>query len=152
MKVYREKLSLEEPVYSERLRTTELATEAAKIYIKWIKDHPEEDENTVDMCVKSMDEPEDAWGNPGYKVHSVCIYKKRKETEEEFHRRIEREENYILDSFQEKLFHDVHDLLNDYEIYSSCQYKKLESHRDRIVDLIMNTIREEIYKPVNNDD
>lgn len=92
----RGRLEIRNVLKKKELSTTAYESEAAKIFIKYLREHPEMNEDDVDMRIDTWEEEEDHYGHGGGICHAVVIYTTREETDEEHNTRVAQEEQEII--------------------------------------------------------
>lgn len=131
--IYRNILRVDDVLHSELLTCHPAESQAAKIFIKWLKDHPEYQESDVDIRIESYEREEDHYGNGGGYDQYVRIFKRRDETQEEHEARIRREENEKFDDFSRNVRRCVSDLIRELNIYHSLVSDEITAKTGEIV-------------------
>lgn len=149
MSVLRYKIHVKDLLYSKELDTYPEESQAAKIFAKWLKEHPEYSTDDVDMCIKSYGEEEDYMGHFGHISKYVRIFKRHRETDSEYDARIAKEESEALDKFRNKLYFIIKDLINDFSIYPNTDSDEIDARVNSIEDAVMNVVKEKINKKSN---
>lgn len=139
MSVLRYKLHVTDTLYSKSLDTYPEESQAAKIFAKWLKEHPEYSE--VDMCIKSYEQEEDYMGHFGGTKKYIRIFKWREETDSEYGARIAKEESEALDKFRNKLYFIIKDLINDFSIYPNMDSDEIDAHVNNIENAVMDVVK-----------
>lgn len=146
MSVLRYKIHVKDLLYSKELDTYPEESQAAKIFAKWLKEHPEYSADDVDMCIKLYGEEEDYMGHFGHISKYVRIFKRHRETDSEYNARIAKEESEALDKFRNKLYFIVKDLINDFSIYPNIDSDEIDAHVNNIENAVMDVVKEKINK------
>lgn len=134
--ITRHQLPVADTLHSESLNCYPAENQAAKIFVKWLKDHPEYQESDVDMRIDSYKREEDYHGNGGGYDRYVRIFKRRDETHEEYESRIKREEDEIFDDFSRNVRSCVSDLIRELNIYPNVVSAEITAKTDEIVNAI----------------
>ena len=141
---YKEQVS--DILYSERLNLYPAESQAAKIFVKWLKEHPEYSPDDVDMRIDSYEREEDYHGNGGGWDQYVRIFKRREETDSEYNARITKGESESLDKFRNGLRHIIIDLIHDFNIYPNLVSDAITAHTNDIENAVMDIVKEKIYQ------
>ena len=96
--INRKRLEFQDVMLEKRLCTCNWPEEAAKIYMKYLEEHPE-DRDIVKMRVDEHEEEEDYYGNGGGIRRRLIIYKIVEETDEQYLKRIELAEDRLLEEY-----------------------------------------------------
>ena len=151
--VYRNKLYVDDILYSEGLNCYPAENQASKIFIKWLKEHPEYNADDVDLKIDSYEQEEDYYGNGGGCEQYARIYKRREETNEEYKSRIMAEEDIVFEEFNGKLYKCLHDLIRELSIYPYVYgddiTKKIEQITAAMNTDIKNILGEQLQKVRN---
>ena len=104
---------------------------AAKKYHKYLKEHPELNEDDIRMYVDSQEDEEDYYGHGGGVTRTLVIYRWREETQEEINERINERDQKVIDQFNKdfgKVFKSlqkncegIHEISSIEKIYNSTQ-------------------------------
>lgn len=129
-------LQVDDILYSESLNCYPAENQAAKIFVKWLKDHPEYDPDDVDMRIDYYECEEDYYGNGGGYDQYVRIFKTREETQEEHEARIKREEDEAFNYFSNSVRRYVSDLIHELGIYPNMVSEEITAKTDEIVSAI----------------
>ena len=129
-------LHVDDILYSESLSCYPAENQAAKIFVKWLKDHPEHQESDVDLRIDSYEREEDYYGNGGGYDRYVRIVKRREETREEHEDRIRREEDEKFQDFNRKVRRCVSDLIRELNLYPNLVSDEITAKTDEIVNAI----------------
>lgn len=145
--ITRDKIQKDIILYSESLNCHPVEGQAAKIYIKWLKEHPNYSMDTVNMRIDYRERDEDAHGNGGGYDKYVRIYQVREETQEEYDARITQEEDILLGGFHRKLRSSLQKLIEDLNLYSVLESRqKVTECLDSMDEAIMRTLTEKIHQ------
>lgn len=87
-------------LFTKRLSCYPPENEAAKLFAKFLSEHPEYDADEIDCRIESEKQEEDYYGNGGGYERTLVIYKRRLETQEEYNSRIKTEEDSIIKKFK----------------------------------------------------
>lgn len=109
--IYREKRKKDMILYSKVLVTYNYEEEAAKLFYKWLQEHPEENTDDIHFRIDTVEEEEDRYGHFGGTHHYIKIYKEVEETDEEFNSRIHGLEKKARDLYEEHLSNLTHEFL-----------------------------------------
>lgn len=107
--------------------------EAAKLFHKFLLDHPEHNIDEIKCKIDSVEREEDYYGNGGGYDNTLTIYTYRNETKEELEKRIKEKENMIIN----KVWEDFNKALFSLDKY--CKDLEIESIR-RIYDKITENL------------
>ena len=92
----------EDILFSQSLNLYPAENQAAKIFVEWLRAHPEYTSKEVDMRIDSYEREEDHYGNGGGYDQYVRIYKRREETQDEHNARIKQEEDKYYEEYRNK--------------------------------------------------
>lgn len=106
----------EEILYSKSISCWPFEDYAAKEFIKWLGEHPEESVNTARMRIDKYEREEDHYGNGGGWDHYLRIYKEREETTAEYLERINEEENKCIDEYLNNIQRETKRVLNELNV------------------------------------
>jgi hypothetical protein len=106
----------EEILYSKSISCLPFEDYAAKEFIKWLGEHPEENVNTVRMRIDTYEREEDYYGNGGGWDHYLRIYKGREETTIEYLERISKEENKCIDEYLDNIKRETKRVLSELNV------------------------------------
>ena len=129
-------------LHSEQLNCHPAESQAAKIFVKWLKEHPEYNETDVDMRIVAREREEDYHGNGGGYDYCMQIYKRREETKEECQARINREEDEKFDDFNKHVRRSVSDLIRELNLYPNLVSDEITAKTDEIVNTIIKDARQ----------
>lgn len=104
-------------LFSKSLCTCHPENEAAKLFIKWLKEHPEYSVSDVSLRIEAVEEEEDHYGNGGGVYRTMHIVKCRQETDAEYEARTSAEEDAVFDEFADDVEHAVTKLIRELDIY-----------------------------------
>lgn len=107
--IHRKKESKQDILLRQNLVTSPYESEAAKIYMKFLREHPDLNEDDVEMRIDSWEEEEDHYGHGGGYFHAVEIYTTREETDDEFNKRIGDAEATIYKNAEKELLRVIKD-------------------------------------------
>ena len=144
--ITRYKMQVDDILHSESLNCYPAENQAAKIFAKWLSEHPEYSSDDVDMRIDSYEREEDYHGNGGGYDRYVRIYKRREETQAEYDARIAKGEAESLDKFKEKLRFLITDLVRDFSIYPNMVSDAITAHTNDIENAVMDVVKEKIYR------
>lgn len=96
--INRFRLTFQEVVFSKSLCTCNWPEEAAKLYMKYLEEHPE-DKDIVKMKIDEHEEEDDYYGNGGGIRRRIVIYKTKEESEEDYKDRINRAEHVLEEQY-----------------------------------------------------
>lgn len=144
--ITRYKQHVDDILFSQSLNLYPAENQAAKIFAKWLSEHPEYSADDVDMCIDSYEREEDYYGNGGGYDNYVRIFKRRKETDSEYDARIAKEESESLDKFRNGLRHIIIDLIHDFNIYPNLVSDAITAHTNNIENAVMDIVKEKIYQ------
>jgi hypothetical protein len=135
-------LQIKDVLYSEHLCCYPAENQAAKIYAKFLAEHPEFTSKDVDMYIACEEREEDHYGNGGGVDRTCIIYKSREETEEECAARVRNEEQEVIHKYSNELFYLArnfsHDLLGRYIEVESDENKK------KCFEMLFDTLRSKL--------
>ena len=144
--ITRYKQHVDDILFSQSLNLYPAENQAAKIFAKWLSEHPEYSADDVDMRIDSYEREEDYYGNGGGYDNCVRIFKRRKETDSEYDARIAKEESESLDKFRNGLRHIIIDLIHDFNIYPNLVSDAITAHTNNIENAVMDIVKEKIYQ------
>ena len=144
--ITRYKMQVDDILHSESLNCYPAENQAAKIFVEWLKKHPEYSPDDVDMRIDSYEREEDHYGNGGGLDQYVRIFKRREETQAEYDARIAKGEAESLDKFKEKLRFLITDLIHDFSIYPNMVSDAITAHTNDIENAVMDVVKEKIYQ------
>ena len=144
--ITRHKEQVSDILHSEKLNLYPAESQAAKIFAKWLKEHPEYSPDDVDMRIDSYELEEDHYGNGGGWDQFVRIFKRREETDSEYKARITKVESESLDKFRNGLRHIIIDLIHDFNIYPNLVSDAITAHTNDIENAVMDIVKEKIYQ------
>lgn len=144
--IIRYKIHVTDLLYSKELESSPAEDQAAKIFAKWLKEHPKYSPDDVSMCIKSYGEEEDYMGHFGHITKYVRIFKRREETNSEYKARIAKEESEAFDKFRNKMYFIIKDLINDFSIYPNTDSDEIDAHVNSIENAVMDVVKEKINK------
>jgi hypothetical protein len=130
----RSRIKIRNILKREELKTVSYESEAAKIFIKFLREHPELNEDEVDMRINTWEEEEDHYGNGGGIFHSVEIYTTREETDEEYETRVVQEEQEIINKHTPIIRNAVYELRWDMNLRGKAEEGK--RLYDAVVDIV----------------
>ena len=133
-------------LHSASLNCYPAENQAAKIFMEWLKNHPEYNPDDVVMRIDSYEREEDYYGNGGGYDRYVRIFKRRKETDSEYEARIAKEESESLDKFRNGLRHIIIDLIHDFSIYPNMVSDAITAHTNDIENAVMEIVSEKIHQ------
>lgn len=145
--IIRYKIHVTDLLYAKKLDTYPAESQAAKIFAKWLKEHPEYSTDDVDMCIKSYEREEDYMGHFGGTKKYIRIFKQHEETDSEYKARIVKEESEALDKFRDKLYFIIKDLINDFSIYPNTDSDEIDAHVNDIENAVMDVVKEKTNNP-----
>ena len=148
--ITRYKLPVSDVLYSESLTCYPAESQAAKIFAKWLKEHPEVSPDDVEMRIDSYEREEDYYGNGGGYDKYVRIFKRREETQSEYDERIKREENAYFENFRNHVYGHVAELIRDLSIYPNMVSDEISNKRKEIVSGIMEVVHKCLSQSVKS--
>lgn len=144
--ITRYKIHVTDLLYSKKLDSNQAESQAAKIFAKWLKEHPKYSADDVDMCIKSYGQEEDYMGHFGHISKYIRIFQQREETDSEYNARIAKEESRCFDKFRNELHYKIKDLINDFSIYPNMDSDEIDAHVNNIENAVMDVVKEKINK------
>lgn len=144
--ITRYKQHVDDILFSQSLNLYPAENQAAKIFAKWLREHPEYSADDVDMRIDSYEREEDHYGNGGGWDQYVRIFKRREETDSEYNARIAKGESECLDKFRNGLRHIIIDLIHDFDIYPNLVSDAITAHTNEIENAVMEIVSEKIYQ------
>lgn len=144
--ITRYKMPVDDILHSESLNCYPAENQAAKIFVEWLKKHPEHSPDDVDMRIDSYEQEEDHYGNGGGWDQYVRIFKRREETDSEYEARIAKGESESLDKFRNGLRHIIIDLIHDFNIYPNMVSDAITAHTNEIENAVMEIVSEKIHQ------
>lgn len=142
--ISRNRKQVVETLYSKHLCCYPAENEASKLFVKWLKEHPEYSVDDVDMEINTIEREEDYYGNGGGVDNTMVIYKTHEETDEEYEKRINEQEKDALDSFMHNVGCEVLDLIQKFNIYPNLYSDAIEAHKKEITDAIFDVVKNKI--------
>ena len=97
--ISRNPLQVRDILHSEHLCCYLAENQAAKIYAKFLAEHPEFTSKDVDMYIEREEREEDHYVNGGGVDETGIIYKRREETAEEYAKRVRNEEQEVIQKY-----------------------------------------------------
>lgn len=135
--IWREHKIFNETVFSKRLCLCDYVDEAAKIFVKYLGEHPEESVKTLNMRIDSEEQEEDHYGNGGGWEHTCVIYRNVEETDTECNLRVLNEEEELFDKCAVDVTKAITSTMCDVYGYSKAEDKTLvEESINRLVDKV----------------
>lgn len=114
--------------------------EAAKLYHKFLLDHPEyENDDSINCQINSEEREEDHYGNGGGIYYTLIIYKWREETDTEYNKRIEELENNLIKEYSDKFNEVLRELNYKIRDIPSITKEKIIYFIQKNIDLYINT-------------
>jgi hypothetical protein len=98
-----EKQNVKEELFRKHLSCWPPENEAAKLYHRFLKEHPEYEDAPIRCIIDSKEMEEDHYGNGGGVENTLIIYREREETDEEYDRRIKECENQLIDKYSNEI-------------------------------------------------
>lgn len=144
--ITRHKMHVYDILFSQSLNLYPAENQAAKIFAKWLREHPAYSADDVDMRIDSYEREEDYHGNGGGWDQYVRIFKRREETQAEYDARIAKGEAESLDKFKEKLRFLITDLIHDFSIYPNMVSDAITAHTNEIENAVMEIVSEKIHQ------
>ena len=144
--ITRYKMKVDDILFSQSLNCYPAENQAAKIFAKWLSEHPEYSADDVDMRIDSYEREEDYHGNGGGWDQYVRIFKRREETQAEYDARIAKGETESLDKFKENLRFLITDLIHDFSIYPNMVSDAITAHTNEIENAVMEIVSEKIHQ------
>lgn len=144
--ITRYKMKVDDILHSESLNCYPAENQAAKIFVKWLSEHPEYSADDVDMRIDSYEREDDYHGHGGGYDQYVRIFKRREETDSEYEARIAKEESESLDKFRNGLRHIIIDLIHDFNIYPNLVSDAITDHTNDIENAVMEIVSEKIHQ------
>ncbi len=144
--ITRYKQHVDDILFSQSLNLYPAENQAAKIFAKWLSEHPEYSADDVDIRIDSYEREEDYHGNGGGWDQYVRIFKRREETQAEYDARIAKGEMESLGKFKEKLRFLITDLIHDFSIYPNMVSDAITAHTNDIENAVMDIVKEKIYQ------
>lgn len=146
MSVLRDKIQVTKTLCAKRLDQYPEENQAAKIFAKWLKEHPKYSTDDVDMYIKSYGQEEDYMGHFGHIDKYICIFQRREETDSEYNARIAKEESRCFDKFRNELHYNIKDLIREFSIYPNMDSDDITAHINDIENAVMDIVKEKINK------
>lgn len=144
--ITRYKQHVDDILFSQSLNLYPAENQAAKIFAKWLSEHPEYSADDVDMRIDSYEREEDHYGNGGGWDQYVRIFKRREETQAEYDARIIEEEKKCLDKFRVALRKNIGELIQDFHIYPNLVSDDITSHINMLEEDVMAIVSRKIHK------
>lgn len=101
--ISRNKQEIDIVVYSKSLSCYHYEEQAAKEFINYLEQHPEESKNDLHLRIDSVEHEEDHYGNGGGTERIMKIYKRREETDDELKARIAKEESEMIKRYKSSI-------------------------------------------------
>ena len=149
--ITRHKIEVKDILHSQLLTLYPPENQAAKIFVEWLKEHPEYSVKDVDMRIDSYERQEDYYGNGGGCTEYVRIFKRREETQEECDARIIEEEKKCLDKFRVTLRKNIGELIQDFNIYPNLVSDDITNHINMLEEDIMAIVSTKIHNVSNHE-
>lgn len=142
--VTRNVMSVKDILHTESLNCYPPENQAAKIFAKWLADHPEYQISDVDMEIESVEREEDYYGNGGGYDRYIHIFKCREETKDEYDARIKKEEDEKITEFSTKVYRCVSDLIRQLNIYPNVVSQEITDKENEIMHSINEVVRQSL--------
>jgi len=145
MTVDRRKQDTYDLLFSKQLCTYPYQKETIQLYKQFVKDHPEINEDELDMDVICTEREEDYYGNGGGEDREFRIIRYREETDEEVKKRVEKEEKEVYDKYLPKIKYAVKDIAEamTWLTHDKNENKKyIDKIRKKINDTVLKTLKE----------
>ena len=139
--ITRHKQRVDDILHSESLNLHPAENQAAKIFAKWLTEHPEYSADNVDMRIDSYEREEDYFGNGGGYDKYVRIYQTREESDEEYAARIKKEEDDLFADFDKETRASVYKLIQDMGIYHCFISDEIRSKVEEITSGVNAVVR-----------
>lgn len=110
--IQKHKLIKQVSVFYKMLVTCNYEEEAAKLFIKYLKEHPNENEDELHFNIKKIEREEDHYGNGGGTYRYLNIYKEVEEDDTQFNMRVYEYEKQLYTVFEKHLGELVYNYLD----------------------------------------
>ena len=145
MVVSRRKQDTYDLLFSKQLCTYPYQKETIQLYKQFVKDHPEINEDELDMDVICTEREEDYYGNGGGVDREFRIVRYREETDEEVKKRVEKEEKEVYDQYLPKIEYAVKDIVEALTCFTHDKNEKkvyIDDIQKKINDFVSKTLKE----------
>ena len=113
-RVDRHILETSDVLYSSDINTDPTDIDVSRKYAKFLREHPDINEDDITIEIEENDIAEDIYGNSGGSLKTMNIVKRRKETEAEYDDRVTVEEAKVVEAYTEKIKNLVGDFYHDF--------------------------------------
>lgn len=127
-------MKIKQIIYFKRLLTFPYEQEALREYHRFLKEHPEYDNENVYSYIQIDERDEDFHGRGDGIERSLIIYKYREETQDELNQRTQERDNKIISSFNEDFW----------DVFKSLQTNCKDINEKESIKKIVNSVREYI--------
>jgi len=142
--VDRNRKRVREVLHSENIVLYPAENQAAKIYARYMAEHPELDMKDINLDIDEEECEEDHYGNGGGVDRTAVICRYHEETDWEYSQRIQQEEDEAYVKLSGKLANVFKDFYYDFD-FSRVEPENMDRVRQRLEN-IMNTA---IYTMIN---
>lgn len=135
--VNRNRKMVRDVLYTERINLYPAENQAAKIYAKYMAEHPELDMKDISLNIDEEEREEDHYGNGGGIERTAVVCRSHEETSWEFNQRVQQEEDELYVKLSGKLANVFKDFYYEFD-FSRVEPECKERVRQRLEN-IMNT-------------
>jgi len=142
--VNRNRQRVREVLHSENIVLYPAENQAAKIYAKYMAEHPELDMKDVNLNIDEEEREEDHYGNGGGIDRTAVICRSHEETPWEFNQRVQQEEDEAYVKLSGQLAKVFKDFYHDFD------FSRVEPEcKDRVRQRLENIMNTAIYTMFN---
>lgn len=142
--VNRNRKKVRDVLYTERINLYPAENQAAKIYAKYMAEHPELDMKDISLNIDEEEREKDYYGNGGDIERTAIVCRSHEETSWEFNQRVQQEEDEVYIKLSNKLANVFKDFYYEFD-FSCVEPENMDRVRQRLEN-IMNTA---IYTIIN---
>lgn len=90
-------------LYSSSINTYPSDIDVSRKYAKFLREHPDINEDEIDIHIESREEEEDYYGNGGGVYETMQIIKRRESTDAEYNKQVKDGEKKVVDFYSKKI-------------------------------------------------
>lgn len=145
-RVDRRKEETYDVLYSSGISTYPTDIDVSRKYAKFLREHPEINEDDINILIESDEREEDYYGHGGGTVHTLNIVKYRPETDKEYSDRVQKQEKEVIDHYIPRIEDLVSNFCADYLGfgYDEDYEKKYKILHQELYHKIINVVGEKL--------
>lgn len=130
-------------LYSSSINTYPSDIDVSRKYAKFLREHPEINEDEIDIHIESREEEEDHYGNGGGIYETMQIIKRRESTDNEYNKQVKDGEKKVVDFYIKKIGWLISEF-NEY--YCGYGYKDvdLDKYHKEVYEAIEKVAKEKL--------